>query len=136
MSDYACAQSLHASMTADGLSYMPMGKDELREQLQIGRIENRRANQIVIEFRKAGLLMQPAPTRGQEFVRIFRLDTDLGRFVQELMTATGSEEDERTFESGARRLEGASPPEVFRRLRTLFVEEGWVPPARRTRSAA
>lgn len=71
MSDYSCAQSLHASMTADGLSYTPMGKDELREQLDIGRIENKRANQIVVEFRKAGLLMHPAPTSGQEYVRVF-----------------------------------------------------------------
>lgn len=131
MSDYACAQRMHASMTADELSYLAMGKDELREELEIGRIENKRADQIVHDFRRAGLLMHPAPTRDREYVRVFRLDTQLGRFVQELLTATGSEEDEQTFDRGVRRLEGASPPEVFGRLRALFVEEGWAPPSRR-----
>lgn len=124
MSDYSVAQAMHATMTADSLSYLPLTKDELRDQLDVGRIEAPRAKRIVAEFRKAGLLMHPIPT--QSFVRVYRLDTELGKFVQELLTANGSEEDERAFERSVRRLDGAAPPEVYRRLREVFEEEGWV----------
>lgn len=126
MSDYSAAQTIHASMTADGLSYQPLSKDELREQLDVGRIENKRAERIVAEFQKAGLLMHPAPTRDQSFVRVFRLDTEFGKFMQELLTANGSTEDERAVERSVRRLEGAAPAEVYSRLRQVFEEEGWV----------
>jgi hypothetical protein len=118
-------------MTADGVSYLPLSKDELRGELDIGRIENPRAERIVADFRRAGLLLHPAPTRNVSVVRIFRLDTDLGRFVEEVLSPGGSEEDERAFERGARRLEGASPAEVLRGIRDLFEEEGWVRPRRK-----
>jgi len=126
MSDYSVAQTLHATMTADSLSYIPMPKDELREQLDIGRIENPRAARIVADFEKAGLLIHPAPTKNQTFTRVYRLDTDLGKFVQELLAAEGDADDEQTFARSARRLEAASPAEVFQRMRQLFEEEGWV----------
>jgi hypothetical protein len=126
MSDYTAAQTLHATMTADSLSYIPMPKDELREQLDIGRIENPRAARIVVDFEKAGLLIHPAPTKNQMFTRVYRLDTDLGKFVQELLAANGDADDEQAFARSARRLEAASPAEVFQRMRQLFEEEGWV----------
>jgi hypothetical protein len=113
-------------MTADSLSYIPMPKDELREQLAIGRIENARAARIVADFEKAGLLIHPAPTKDQAFTRVFRLDTDLGRYVQELLSPKGDADDEQIFARSARRLEAAAPAEVFRRMRQLFEEEGWV----------
>lgn len=126
MSDYSVAQTLHATMTADALSYIPMPKDELREQLDIGRIENPRAARIVADFEKAGLLVHPAPTQDQAFTRVFRLDTELGQYVQELLSANGEADDEQAFARAARRLEAASPAEVFKRMRQLFEEEGWV----------
>lgn len=126
MSDYTVAQTLHATMTADSLSYIPMPKDELREQLDIGRIENPRAARIVADFEKAGLLIHPAPTKNQTFTRVYRLDTDLGKFVQELLAAEGDADAEQAFARSARRLEAASPAEVFQRMRQLFEEEGWV----------
>jgi hypothetical protein len=126
MSDYSAAQTLHATMTADALSYIPMPKDELRELLDIGRIENARAPRIVADFEKAGLLVHPAPTKDQAFTRIYRLDTELGKFVQELLDAGGDTDDEQMFGRAARRLEAASPAEVFQRMRQLFEEEGWV----------
>jgi hypothetical protein len=126
MSDYSVAQTLHATMTADALSYIPMPKEELREQLDIGRIENPRAARIVADFEKAGLLVHPAPTKDQSFTRVFRLDTELGQYVQELLCPNGEADDEQAFARSARRLEAASPAEVFRRMRQLFEEEGWV----------
>jgi hypothetical protein len=126
MSDYSVAQALHATMTADALSYIPMPKDELREQLEIGRIENPRAARIVVDFAKAGLLVHPAPTKNQAFTRVYRLDTEIGEFVQELLTADGEADEEQAFARSARRLEAASPAEVFQRMRQLFEEEGWV----------
>jgi hypothetical protein len=126
MSDYRVAQTLHATMTADALSYIPMPKEELREQLDIGRIENARAARIVADFEKAGLLVHPAPTKDQAFTRVFRLDTELGTYVQELLSANGEADDEQAFARAARRLEAASPAEVFKRMRQLFEEEGWV----------
>jgi len=126
MSDYTVAQTIHTAMTADSLSYIPMPKDELREQLEIGRIENPRAARIVADFERAGLLIHPAPTKDQAFTRVYRLDTDLGKFVQELLLAEGDADAEQTFARSARRLEAASPAEVFQRMRQLFEEEGWV----------
>jgi hypothetical protein len=126
MSDYTVAQTIHGAMTADSLSYIPMPKDELREQLDIGRIENPRAVRIVGDFERAGLLIHPAPTKDQGFTRVYRLDTDLGKFVQELLTAEGEADAEQTFGRSARRLEAASPAEVFQRMRQVFEEEGWV----------
>jgi hypothetical protein len=126
MSDYSVAQALHSTMTADALSYIPMPKDELREQLDIGRIENPRASRIVADFEKAGLLIHPAPTTNRAFMRVYRLDTDLGKFVQELLTADAEADEEQAFARAARRLEAASPAEVFQRMRQLFEEEGWV----------
>ncbi|HEX7144190.1 MAG TPA: hypothetical protein VF225_02685 [Gaiellaceae bacterium] len=126
MSDYSVAQTLHTAMTADSLSYIPMPKDELRDQLEIGRIENPRAARIVEEFEKAGLLVHPAPTKNQTFTRVFRLDTELGTFVHELLGAQGEADDEQAFARAARRLEAASPAEVFKRMREVFEEEGWV----------
>jgi hypothetical protein len=73
MSDYSVAQTLHATMTADALSYIPMPKEELREQLDIGRIENPRAARIVADFEKAGLLVHPAPTKDQSFTALLLL---------------------------------------------------------------
>jgi hypothetical protein len=126
MSDYSVAQTLHTTMTAESLSYIPMPKDELREQLEIGRIENPRAARIVADFEKAGLLIHPAPTKNQTFTRVYRVDTDLGKFVQEVLAGNGETEDEQAFGRAARRLEAASPAEVFQRMRQLFEEEGWV----------
>jgi hypothetical protein len=128
MSDYSVAQNLHSTMTADGASYLPMSKDELRVELEIGRIENARATRIVADFRRAGLLLHPEPKSNISTVRIFRLDTDLGKFVEEALSPGGSEDDHRAFERGARRLESASPAEVLGGIRELFEEEGWVRP--------
>jgi hypothetical protein len=78
------------------------------------------------EFEKAGLLVHPAPTKNQTFTRVFRLDTELGTFVHELLGARGEADDEQAFARAARRLEAASPAEVFKRMREVFEEEGWV----------
>ena len=126
MSDYTVAQTLHVTMTAESLSYIPMPKDELRELLDIGRIEGPRAARIVEAFEKAGLLIHPAPTKNQAFTRVFRLDTELGKHVHELFAAQGEADEEQAFARSARRLEAASPAEVFQRMRQLFEEEGWV----------
>ncbi len=125
MSAYTVAQQIPASMTADGTSYIPLAKDDLRGRLGIGRIEDKRAELIVREFERAGLLMHPAPKQ-ETFVRVFRRDTDLGRFVYDLLNADGSDD---AFRRQALRLEQASPPEVFGRIRHMFEDAGWVPPS-------
>src|SRR5450755_924023 len=78
------------------------------------RIENPRAARIVVDFEKAGLLIHPAPTKNQTFARVYRLDTDLGKFVQELLAANGETDDEQAFARSARRLEAAHPPKYSR----------------------
>jgi hypothetical protein len=103
---------LEAKVTVD-----PFWDSEVEEfEVLYGRIGDE--DRTLLEIR-----VHPVPTKDQSFTRVFRLDTELGQYVQELLLPNGEADDEQAFARSARRLEAASPAEVFRRMRQLSEEE-------------
>lgn len=125
-SDMDNAMKLKNEMKDNGDNYLTWTRDDVKDYFEIGRLEDGRVERIVEACKDAGLIMFPSPTQEQPKTRAYLVDSTIGKLISSIISPGVNTSNDDEFESVVKKIDSPLPRDIFRKIREIFVEEGWI----------
>jgi len=123
--DLSKAKELKQIMIDNNDEFLDFTRDELKDHFEIKKLEDIRVPKIVDACTSAGLIMYPVPIQGITVTRIYLAGSTIGKFLYSILNPRVDVSCDSAFDICIKRIEGASPAEVYKKIQGLFVQEGW-----------
>lgn len=125
-SDMDKAMELKNEMIDNGVDYLTWTRDEVKEYFEILRLEDSRVQRIVQACQDVGLTMYPAPIQDQPKTRVYINDSNVGQLISSIICPGENSFDDDVFDKVVKKMDSPSPRDIFRKIRDVFEEEGWI----------
>lgn len=124
--DYSKASELAQDLIDDGEDFRTLTREELKDHFEIARLEDVRVDRICDACNYAGLIMYPVPKQDIILTRVYLKSSKIGKVISSILSPGTNTESDLEFEQSAKRIYSATPTEVYKKIKNLFIDEEWV----------